>query len=289
VSKLFWLRLGVPIAGRMPRLFYALAWVVGWALWHLRPGLRRNAIRNMLPLCDGDLQRARRESVRAFRNASRYHVDFATIPRRDMANFERDHIQLVHGERLEALSRPGPLIILSAHVGNPELVVQALTFRGRPFTALVEALKPDELADFVIRVRSAQGGRFLKSGIAGVRACAETLAAGGLVGMIGDRDIQGTGICVTLCGRRVKLPRGPWELARRSGAPVLPIFCSRGATDRMQVFVEEPICVPTAASDEAIDCAVQRWAALLERQLRREPGQWTVLEDFWKVHACGSR
>jgi lauroyl/myristoyl acyltransferase len=52
--------------------------------------------------------------------------------------------------------------------------------------------------------------------------------------------------------------------------------------------VEEPFRV--AATEDAnadIRQAVERFARLLEQHLRRDPGQWAVLEDFWRVHACG--
>ena len=48
-----------------------------------------------------------------------------------------------------------------------------------------------------------------------------TLNAGGLVGLLADRDITGDGIEVTLLGRRTKVPAGPATLALRSGAVLL--------------------------------------------------------------------
>ena len=33
--------------------------------------------------------------------------------------------------------------------------------------------------------------------------------------------------------------------------------------------------------------AIERWCSILEKHLRRDPAQWTVLEDFWEVHRCG--
>jgi KDO2-lipid IV(A) lauroyltransferase len=281
------MRLLNPAVGRFPRAFYYVAHVAGWAAWRAKPQLRRKVMNNLLPLCDGDRRKARALGVEVARNVARYYVDLASLPHRDMVRFEADHLRIVNGERLEILDRPGPIMIVSCHTGNPELAIQALTYRGRPFVALVEELQPAPLRDYVRRLRSAVGGAFYDANFKGVRLSIETLRGGGLLGMIADRDIQRTGVCVSLCGRRVKLPHGPWDIARRTGAIMLPVFSLRAKLDDMVVYVEEPFSVGVTDDPEAdVAAAAQRWACVLETHLRREPGQWTVTEDFWAVHAC---
>ena len=204
-----------------------------------------------------------------------------------MIRFEAERIALVNGQRLAVLDAEGPVVAVSAHMGNAELVIQALTYRGRDFVALVEALEPPEWSRYLLDLRSSAGSNFHEAGFGGLRSSLEALKDGQLVGVMGDRDIQQTGLCIELAGRRVRLPRGPWELARRSGATVLPVFCSRTKRDFFDVYVEEPFQVEKTEDPEAdVRKAAERYARLLEAHLRRDPGQWAVLEDFWRVHAC---
>ncbi|MEO6396909.1 MAG: lysophospholipid acyltransferase family protein [Tepidiformaceae bacterium] len=287
MSKLRAARLARPLVGRFPQFFYRLSPLAGWLAYHLRPAVRRNVVRNMLPLCDGDLRLAKREARQACQHVAQYWVDLASLPRRKMGRFEAERITLVHGERLALLEAPGPVVAVSAHMGNVELVIQALTYRGRDFIALVEAQKPPEWSHYLLELRSSTGGNFHEAGFGGLRSSLSALNHGQLVGLMGDRDIQQTGHCVELAGRKVKLPRGPWELARRSGAVLLPVFCSRTRRDFFDVYVEEPFCVARSEDPEAdVRAAAERYARLLEAHLRRDPGQWAVLEDFWKAHAC---
>lgn len=279
------LRYGAPLIGRIPAVSYPVAAAVGWLTWQLRPGFRRTLIRNMLPLVDGDRVRARREARLALRNISRYWVDIATIPYRNMACLESRHIRVVHGERLAVLQQPGPILIVSAHTGGAEICLQAITSRGRSFTALVEQIQPPEMTRQLNRLRSAAGGTFHIAGTAGVRAAFRALRAGEIVCLMADRDIQGNGLCVELAGRPVRLPRGPWELAARTGATILPIFSTRAWNDRFTVTVEEPFVV--GESQDEICAAMQRFASLLSPLIRAQPGQWTVPEDFWREHRCG--
>ena len=282
------MRLAAQTAGRAPGVFYPFAPVVAMAVWHSSPAIRRRLVRNMLPLCDGDPVLAKRAARRALTNVQAYFLDLATLPHRDMSRFEAEHLEIFHGERLELLRTNGAVLLVSAHTGNAELAIQALTYRGRSFVALVERLEPRDWAEYMLKLRSSAGGTFLETNFGGVRTCIETLRAGGVVGMMGDRDIQHTGVCTRLFDRPVRLPRGPWELARRTGALVIPIFSSRKRGDQFRIDVEEPFRVEeTEDADGDIRAAVERFAGLLERHLRRDPGQWAVLEDFWRVHACG--
>ncbi len=290
MSRLWWMRAAQPLVSRFPGAFYPLASAIAWVAWVVRRDLRHNLVRNMLPLCDGDVAKARRVSRQALRNVAQYYVDLGSLPRRDMSMFEARHLEIFHAERLQVLSEPGPLVIVSAHTGNAELAIQALTFRGRPFVALVEALEPRELADYMSRLRSSAGGTFHEATVGGIKAMVSALKQGQIAGVMGDRDIQNTGVCVSFCGRQVKLPRGPWELARRCGAPVLPVFSSRKHGDQFRIDVGELFSVGQTDDLEGdIREAAERFARSLEAHLRRDPGQWTVLEDFWKVHGCGAR
>ena len=276
------------LAGQFPRVSYAIAGFCGWIAWRLDRTSRRRVIRNLLPLTNGNAEEARRASLTVFQNVARYYVDICSLPRRDLSDFERDHIVLTGEEHLAVLEEASPIVIVSAHTGNPELAVQALLARGRPFVALVEPLRPRGFARRFLALRSSAGGAFHETTFSGLRVCLETLKAGGLLAMMGDRDLQHNGICVELSGRRIMLPQGPWDVAKRSEAVILPVFCSRGTKDDMAVRIEEPFRIAcTEIPGDDIREAAQHWARLFEAHLRRDPGQWAVLEDFWLAHACG--
>jgi len=287
-ARLWIFRAMQPFIARFPGLSYRLARIAGWCAYHGQPTLRRNVVRNMLPLVDGDLAEAKQAARRALQNVSQYWVDLCTVPARDMSTFEAEHLEVVNGDRLARLEEDGPVVVVSAHSGNAELAIQAFTYRGRPFVALVEAQEPAAWSAFVLKQRSAAGGTFYETNFGGIRGCIETLKDGGLAGFMADRDIQGTGLCVEVAGRPVRLPVGPWEIARRTRATVFPIFSARIERDRFRVYVEEPFAVAQTANETAdIAGAVTRFAGLLEAHLRRDPAQWALTENFWKVHRCG--
>jgi len=275
-----------PIAGRARHLAYPLAEAAGLAAWQLRPAMRSAVIRNMrfagVPPAE-----ARAASRRVVRRAACYWVDAASMPYRDMTTFEARHLRLSGAEHLATFKEQGPIIIASAHTGNAELAIQALLARQRPFVALVEPLEPPEFMEAMLRNRTFAGARFVAADREGVRTCIQALRGGGVVGLMADRDFAGTGICVELFGREVRLPRGPWELARRHGARVIPIFCLRRRHDRFTVRAFEPFAVERTADAEGdIRRAASRWVEAFEATLRPDPAQWVLLGDYLREQAC---
>lgn len=276
-----------PAVTRYPGVFYRVATLTGLGIWVLRKDFRGNVRRNQAVLRGGGGWNWR-HGWQVCTHVSQYYVDLTQVGKLHLRTFEREHLEIIGEEHLRAIEAPGPVIAVSAHMGNAEFAIQALTARGREFAALVERQEPPEWSKFVLDLRSAAGGKFYEAGYHGLRACVEALKNGHIVGMMGDRDIQGTGMGTILCGRAVKLPRGPWELARRSGALVLPIFSSRVKDATFRIYVHEPFRVERTDDAEAdVRGAVERFTGILEEELRRDPTQWTVLEDFWTVHGCG--
>lgn len=87
----------------------------------------------------------------------------------------------------------------------------------------------------------------------------------------------GTGVPVRLFGRSVELPAGPFFLAARTGAPLLPAFFHR-EEDRYRLWAHEPIAMdPGRSRDERVAAAAQRWAELFEAFAREHPEMW----QFW--------
>jgi lauroyl/myristoyl acyltransferase len=286
-ARLTLLRLTQPVVGRWPRLFYPLARPVSAVLFRTRSKLRTNLVENMRPFA-GDQASATRLAARSLQNTVSYYIDLCSMPHRPMERFEQEHLEVMGGQRLQALGEPGPVIAVSAHTGNAELSIQALTYRGRPFVALVEPQEPPEWSQYVLGIRTRSGGAFYEADLRGLRQCVEALRGGGLVGLMGDRDIQGNGLCTSVAGRCVRLPRGPWQLARAEGALVLPVFTARKQRDRFRVWVEEPFRVGRGPDEEGdVREAVTRFAGLLGMHLQRDPSQWAFTEDYWRAHACG--
>src|SRR5690606_29274154 len=119
-------------------------------------------------------------------------------------------------------------------------------------------------SDYMLKLRRSAGPRFAESPRAGLTDAIQCLRDDEVPGLMADRDIQGNGVCVEFFGRKVKLPRGPWERAQRYEARVIPIFSSRKRLDQFRVYVGEPFRVTEFGDgEEAVEQAAQHFARLL--------------------------
>lgn len=275
----------VRVCGRLPaRLLAGAADVLGTVAWFASRRLRRvtgDHMRHVLgpytPRWDRD--RAARGCVRT---TARYYADFARGPYVPPGS-ELDRLVAADGidRFFDAFDHGCGVIVVSAHVGNPEFILRAVAHLGLPLMAVTERLHPPRLDALVGAVRRAPGARLVAADVAGARAALEHLRAGGVLALLADRDVTGSGRAVTFFGERARLPVGVVELALRTGAPVIPAFVLREG-DRLRLAIDPPLALPRSGDREGdLAAGMRLLAAALEAGIRRAPDQWFALSPVW--------
>ena len=280
--------------GRLPLSFlYALMRGIAWAAYYLAPGVRRNVndnLRHVMPAAPDDEVRGAAKQV--LRNVALYYADTAHLPRMDLCDFfERRFV--FHG--LEEYLRPAiaqgqGVIILSAHYGAPELAVQAFAHLGIHVFALTEPVHP-RMSKLMDEYRASKGHTFGPVNRGNVKRVFQTLKSGGVVALMGDRDIEGPNEALSFFGEPTLMPTGPIEVAIRMGAPVIPCFSARRGKYGIEGWVEEPLVLLRTGDTHAdVIAGTREYIERLERRLRAEPGQWAVIERIWdEVKEVGSQ
>jgi len=273
---------------------YFVADTIGSVMYYVRPGLRRNVQRNMRQVMgpEAPAREVRAASRRVMRNATRYYADLVRTPRLDMIRFYEERINFVSGLdalRQSAATKRG-VIIVSAHYGNPEVVLQAAVALGIPTFTLTEPLKPQRLNDLVHKLRARRGQMFRPLSLSAVREAIRWLRHGKVVPLLCDRDIQNTGMVLPFFGAETRVPVGATELALRTGALVIPMFCRRTKGGRFDVFAE-PVLEMTVTGDPEEDVRTNtlKIIAAIEKYVRQDPGQWIVLESVWEPRETTER
>jgi KDO2-lipid IV(A) lauroyltransferase len=284
--KYYVLRLGFLLLGRLPlRVLYGIAHLVGDGAYFLRRNARSDVIDNMRQVLgpeasDEEVRAAARE---VFRNATRYYADLYHIPHMNVEEAFQE-LELVGLEHLEAArATKRGIVVVSAHFGNPEMAVQGLAARGFFFFALTEPLHPQALSDFTHWLRSRHGHEYRTLGFNGIKEALQRLKRGGMVAILLDRDVAGTGMPMRLCGREARVPVGAVDLALRTDSLLLPAWTRRIDGYRFHVRVNPPLeVVRTGDFEKDIRVNSQRLLDIFEGELREHPAQWAVLEPIWR-------
>lgn len=184
---------------------------------------------------------------------------------------------------LDELAKGKGIILISAHLGNFNLIIQAADALGVHLTLLAEPIEPPELYEYITALRESQGLKLIPVGGPAVRQIFRILKEGQALGIAADRDVSNSGEMLPFFGKPTSMPVGAVEIARRSGSPIIPVLIYRQSNNRSVAQLFPPLELAHTA-DSAADSAVNKrlLLATLERFIAAHPDQWIILQPMWK-------
>ncbi|WP_448850872.1 phosphatidylinositol mannoside acyltransferase [Corynebacterium sp. 335C] len=179
----------------------------------------------------------------------------------------------------EARASGRGIVMALTHSGNWDMAGMWLVDRIGGFTTVAERLRPEELYDAFVDFREGLGFTVLpltggEPPMEGLRA---RLRDGGVVCLLGERDLGGRGVEVDFFGERTTMPAGAAQLARETGAALHVVHVHFVGDDGwgMKMGPEIPV--------EGRDIAdiVQEQARHMEADIAAHPADWHMLQPLW--------
>ena len=238
--------------------------------------------------CAGvDLDEVVAEAVRSY---ARYWREAFRLPRMDATAVHDSVESVVQGVRHldDALEAGKGVVIALTHSGNWDVaglwLVEALRRRGRPatFATVAERLRPASLYDRFVDYRRSLGFEVLPAdaGARTVATLAARLRAGGVVCLVADRDLSGAGVEVDFFGARARMPGGPAQLARHTGAALLPV-AGWFTEDGWGLRFRPPPVTPAEAAGTEVAMVTQMLADAFASGIAEHPADWHMLQPIW--------
>src|SRR5665213_393207 len=277
--------LGSAIAALPEPLALGLGNMVGEVLYRVRHEPRamvKANLRRVLGSEGGDAQLLDQWAKRAFRAYARYWVEGARLPSTSPAAVvQRVFVDGLHHLHEGRAAGKGTILALP-HIGSWEYGGAFLATQDLPMTAVAERIEPPALFDFFVEQRAAMGLTIVPLDKHSGSALLSTLRGGGLVGLLCDRDIEGSGIEVDFFGERTTMPAGAATLALRTGATLCTGAVYSGPGRDHRAIVEAPLDTTRSTSLRAdVARLTQDIATRLEGLIRRAPDQWHVFQPLW--------
>ncbi|MEZ5065493.1 MAG: lysophospholipid acyltransferase family protein [bacterium] len=248
-----------------------------------RPAERR--IRSHLELAFGaERSMAEREALvrEVFRATGRNLVDVLSLRKLDRERSHRLAVIEGRGHLEAALARGRGVVALSAHFGSWEVLAACCALDGLPVHVIARELF-DSRADRWLNEWRERAGVVVHRRSAGLVGALRALRAGEIVAALPDQDTRGRSAWIEFFGRPARTPTGPFVLARRAGAAMVPVFCHLAPDGRHRIrFL--PALPASAASDraQAIREDMVHWHEVLEGAIREHPEQWVWYHRRWK-------
>ena len=301
------------LAGRLTDLGYALGWravraaPAGLAAGVFRAGadlaarrdgpgpsqLRANLARVLRHAAaeptDAELAALTADGLRSY---ARYWCEAFRLPAMDPVALHDAVDPTVLGvEHLErALAGGRGVVAALTHSGNWDVagawLVRALHRRGEPatFVTVAERLRPESLYRRFVAYRESLGFEVLPAdaGARTVATLAARLRANRVVCLVADRELGAGGVEVDFCGEPARLPAGPAQLARHTGAALLP-FAGWFTPGGWGLRFHPPIEIPAGPVGPAVRAGTQELADVFATDLAAHPADWHMLQPIWTV------
>ncbi len=200
----------------------------------------------------------------------------------------------IEGQKLmHAQLSGGGTFLMGAHIGSfeimsavgrrqPGLRVAMAMYEenARKVSAMFKALNPANKSEVIALGQ-----------IDAMLRIRERIDEGAFVGMLGDRTRgDEPGVLVEFLGRPALFPLGPMRAAAVLRRPVFFMLGLYRGGNRYHV-VFEPLAdfsqIRSGEREAAVEAAVRRYAALLEKYCRSDPYNWFNFFDFWNGAAHG--
>jgi KDO2-lipid IV(A) lauroyltransferase len=270
-------RLGVALVPPLSRrTVLALARVLGAAGYRLLARDRAIARANLAMAYGEALSSTARDAIvrEAFHSFTRTMLDSIWF----LHDFPNRMARWIRVEpSMTAWTESGPIIAVTAHLGNWELLGQTGVFLGAPPLSVAARSRNETLDRFFASQRARHGMRIVwREGA--LRVLCQELSRGGRVAMVLDQHIRPSegAAWVRFFGRLAAMSPAAALLARRYAAPILPAFCVGEADGGYRAFAHPPI-FPDGPAD-----LNQAIADAFEREIRACPGQWLWMYKRWK-------
>jgi len=247
-------------------------------------GRRRAVRRNIRAIVSGRFRETPSEdeidgwSRKVFSNFCRYLYDFfrhGRITREWLA----DHADIEGAEHLaEAAERGRGVVALTLHLGSWELGARATAALGYAVSAVALDGKDRRVSRLFGAQRAAGGIDVIDVGKA-ARDVIRALRRNEVVAFLADFPPTDKGIAVSLFGRSVIISRGPFNIAAKTGAAVVPCVMARLRGGRYRLVYEAPL--PFGSESELAETAAQ-W---VEKTIGGHPDQWCIFRDAFSAGA----
>lgn len=185
----------------------------------------------------------------------------------------------------EQAQRGGPVLLVSGHIGNWEMLPPAVARHGLPFASFYRAAANPWVDALIRTLRDEAMGEekvpLFAKGAKGAREALAYVARGGRLGMLVDQKMN-DGLEVTFFGKPAMTAPALAAMALRYRCPVIPGYVVRLGPARLRVVVEAPLPLPdTGDRQEDTRLLTQAINDRLESWIRQRPQSWLWLHRRW--------
>ncbi len=266
----------------MPRkLVLKISRCIGAFAFHACGRFKKVAMANLDLAFGGDLTQEAKTAVavKSFQTACLMFLDIFWF---SVFNSRRISAWVTMDSSCDHFFKASPGIIVSAHMGNWEIMAQAVALHGHPCLTVVAPLENPFVDKIMNRFRRMTGQQ-VKERQGAVRALMTCLKKGGKIALVLDQNThpRDGGIFVPFFGVDAPVSKAAASLQIHTGADIVLTYCLAMDDGLYKICSLPPLQLngKDPHSEKSVTCAI---TSLIESVIREHPDQWLWIYKRWK-------
>ena len=285
-------RLGAGILKVFPRgLAYMFATPVGWIAYYVVVRQRKKAIQNLRTAFGTEKTEKEIKDIgkKLFCNLLKTAIDIFHFSGVSLKKMKK----LVDNGNIPAickdlLSEGKGLIIMTAHIGNWELLAGMLGLEDMQGAMVARRVYYEPYNNWIVNIRKANKIETIYRHEA-IRGIHESLKKNRIIGLASDQDIDSLrGVFVDFFGKSAYTSIAPVKIALSTKAPIMTLFLVHTERGKYKMILGDIIRPKIKTTkDEAVLEYTKAWSESLENVIRKYPDQWVWMHNRWKTEVNG--
>ena len=198
-----------------------------------------------------------------------------------LKNFRKSnsHIKIIGENKLEKVVNGKPVLFISGHFANFELMSMEITKRKIPLATIYRPLNNffiNPLMEYLRKKYICKNQ--IKKGVSGVREAIDYIKKKNSVALMIDQRVS-EGEKINLFGKLALTTTLPAQLSKKYNLSIIPVFIKRTEENNFVIEFQNEVN-PSDYKDKL--ALSQKLNSILEKMISKNPGQWIWTHDRWK-------
>ncbi len=189
------------------------------------------------------------------------------------------YITVENLDKLEEIKKSQPVVFVSAHFSNFELMAMAIEKSGVNLSAIYRPLNNKMVNSIMEPLRKKYICKNqIKKGINGVRESLKFFKQGVSIAIMIDQRVS-EGEKINFFNHPAHTTTIPAQFVKKFGCKIQPVHIERYDKINFKITFDDQILIRENSDENSISLELNKW---LEKKIRKNPAQWIWSHDRWK-------
>ncbi len=251
--------------------------IIGTTAFFLSSKHRKIAIKNIENALNKNRKKSIKIALKSFSHLGKVIGEVLWAYRRETVGEFCRRIEVKGWEYIEKIDTPN-FIVVSAHIGNWEMVGRAVSSFHSPIVVVGKPTKNKYITSLMENIRNKLGMEMIykKEAAKKLIYCIKRRKN---IGFVADQYVRDKdAVNVRFFRKEITVSKLPAYLSKKFYVPIVPIFAITHEPNKLEIIVKEPL----ADYNKSNEKITQQFTTTFEKMIKTYPEQWIWAHRRWR-------